>query len=92
MGRIVDLFLATFLFALVMDELTPIDSEEVPWCVETSVGVQRVQLSRTKTRIFEEVVTSMMMSHIAWGCLDEMMACPRILCDKKIPSRLKGKF
>ncbi|KAG5618270.1 hypothetical protein H5410_018094, partial [Solanum commersonii] len=40
--------------------------------------------------VIQEVVTSMRMSHIAWGCLDEMEACLRVLCDKKIPSRLKA--
>ncbi|KAG5606591.1 hypothetical protein H5410_028083 [Solanum commersonii] len=40
-----------------------------------------------------EVATSAMMSHTAWGCLDEMEEClTESQCDKKIPPRLKGKF
>ncbi|KAG5617427.1 hypothetical protein H5410_017251 [Solanum commersonii] len=46
--------------------------------------------SRSRTKTIQEAVTSMMMSHIASGCLDEMEACLLSLGDKKIPSRLKN--
>ncbi|KAG5616400.1 hypothetical protein H5410_016224 [Solanum commersonii] len=43
---------------------------------------------RVNARI-QEVVTSMRCHTSRWGCLDEMEACLRVLCDKKIHLDLK---
>ncbi|KAG5607135.1 hypothetical protein H5410_028627 [Solanum commersonii] len=79
-----------FLFALVMDELTPWSiREEVPWSADELMRGWRCGDKRWSPKGSVDNRGS--------GDIDEDVthrdgACLECLCDKKIPSRLKGKF
>ncbi|KAG5628201.1 hypothetical protein H5410_013419 [Solanum commersonii] len=77
-----------------MDELTRSIQEEVPWCMLFVDDI--VLIDETRDRVDARIQGSGDIdddvTHRDRGCLDEMEACLGVLCDKKIPPRLKGKF
>ncbi|KAF3650530.1 Syntaxin-81 [Capsicum annuum] len=82
--------LSPFLFALVMDALTRSIQGEVPWCMLFADDV--VLIDEMRKGVNDELEVWRQTLESKGFRLDEVETRLGVLCDKKVPLMLKGKF